>query len=128
MGSLKWVGNELWCACGLQDDKVADIRKVPHVEFCIADHDWDHVRISGVCTVSTDPQDRALFLDLVPTAKGYFSGPDDPNFAVLRTKVERIRYRLHGADNGRKYSEGKKIGWRDAVSAIYHIIRYNLFT
>jgi glycosyltransferase involved in cell wall biosynthesis len=29
--------------------------------------------------------------------------------------------------NGRTYDEGKKIGWRDGLRAIYAIIRYNLF-
>jgi glycosyltransferase involved in cell wall biosynthesis len=29
--------------------------------------------------------------------------------------------------SGRTYAEGKKIGWRDGVAAIGHIIRYNLF-
>jgi len=28
--------------------------------------------------------------------------------------------------SGRTYAEGKKIGWRDGVAAIWHIIRYNL--
>lgn len=30
--------------------------------------------------------------------------------------------------NGRTYDEGKKIGWRDGLRAIYAIIRYNLFS
>ncbi len=29
--------------------------------------------------------------------------------------------------SGRTYAEGKKIGWRDGVAAIFHIIRFNLF-
>ena len=29
--------------------------------------------------------------------------------------------------SGRTYAEGKKIGWRDGVAAISHIIRFNLF-
>jgi glycosyltransferase involved in cell wall biosynthesis len=29
--------------------------------------------------------------------------------------------------NGRTYEEGKKIGWRDGVRAIYVIVKYNLF-
>jgi glycosyltransferase involved in cell wall biosynthesis len=29
--------------------------------------------------------------------------------------------------NGRTYAEGKKIGWRDGVAAIWHILRFNLF-
>jgi hypothetical protein len=28
---------------------------------------------------------------------------------------------------GRDYREGKKIGWKDGVAAIYCIIRYGLF-
>lgn len=30
--------------------------------------------------------------------------------------------------NGRTYEEGKKIGWRDGVRAVYAIIKYNLFS
>lgn len=29
--------------------------------------------------------------------------------------------------HGRTYEEGKKIGWRDGLAAIWHIIKYNLF-
>jgi glycosyltransferase involved in cell wall biosynthesis len=29
---------------------------------------------------------------------------------------------------GRTYAEGKKIGWRDGVAAILHILRYNIFS
>ena len=28
---------------------------------------------------------------------------------------------------GRTYAEGKKIGWRDGVAALWHIVRFNLF-
>jgi glycosyltransferase involved in cell wall biosynthesis len=28
---------------------------------------------------------------------------------------------------GRTYEEGKKIGWRDGVAALWHIVRFNLF-
>jgi hypothetical protein len=28
---------------------------------------------------------------------------------------------------GRTYAEGKKIGWRDGVAALWHIVHYNLF-
>ena len=29
--------------------------------------------------------------------------------------------------SGRTYAEGKKIGWKDGIAAISHIVRYNLF-
>jgi hypothetical protein len=28
--------------------------------------------------------------------------------------------------SGRTYAEGKKIGWKDGVAAIWHIVRFNL--
>ena len=30
--------------------------------------------------------------------------------------------------SGRTYAQGKKIGWRDGVAALGHIIRYNFFS
>jgi len=30
--------------------------------------------------------------------------------------------------NGRTYEEGKKIGWSDGLAALWHIVRYNVFT
>jgi hypothetical protein len=30
--------------------------------------------------------------------------------------------------SGRTYAEGKKITWRDGLAALFHIVRYNLFT
>jgi hypothetical protein len=29
--------------------------------------------------------------------------------------------------HGRTYAEGKKIGWRDGIAALFHIIRYRFF-
>jgi hypothetical protein len=28
----------------------------------------------------------------------------------------------------RRYNEGKKITWKDGISALYHILKYNLFS
>jgi len=28
---------------------------------------------------------------------------------------------------GRTYADGKKIGWKDGVAALWHIVRFNLF-
>ena len=45
-------------------------------------------------------------------------------------KVAKARARIFEVGisyNGRTYEEGKKIGWRDGVRAIYVIVKYNLF-
>lgn len=48
----------------------------------------------------------------------------------LTAKLARRRYRFYEVGisyDGRSYDEGKKIGWRDGVAAIWCILRYGLF-
>jgi glycosyltransferase involved in cell wall biosynthesis len=48
----------------------------------------------------------------------------------ITAKVARLRCRIFEVGisyNGRTYEEGKKIGWKDGVRALYAIIKYNLF-
>ena len=97
MGGWAWVGQELWCATGLQSAKVAEIRKCPHVEYCFMTADGQHVRIAGPCAVSTDPEDKKRLFDTVQMLRNYVDGPDDPNYAVLRLTVESVRWFAGGA-------------------------------
>ena len=48
----------------------------------------------------------------------------------ITAKVARLKCRVYEVGisySGRTYEEGKKIGWRDGVRAIYCILKYNLF-
>jgi glycosyltransferase involved in cell wall biosynthesis len=49
----------------------------------------------------------------------------------LTAKIARIPavkiYEVGISYYGRTYAEGKKIGWRDAVRAVYAIVKYNVF-
>ncbi|MBX9633735.1 MAG: glycosyltransferase family 2 protein [Magnetospirillum sp.] len=50
----------------------------------------------------------------------------------ITAKLSRLRprpriYEVGISYSGRTYEEGKKIGWRDGVRALYCIVRYNLF-
>lgn len=47
----------------------------------------------------------------------------------ITAKVARLHYRIYEVGvsySGRTYSEGKKIGWRDGVHAVWCILKYNL--
>jgi hypothetical protein len=47
----------------------------------------------------------------------------------ITAKVARLGCRVYEVGisySGRTYSEGKKIGWRDGVHAIWCILKYNL--
>jgi glycosyltransferase involved in cell wall biosynthesis len=48
----------------------------------------------------------------------------------ITAKVARLGCRIYEVGisySGRTYSEGKKIGWRDGVRAVWCILKYNLF-
>jgi glycosyltransferase involved in cell wall biosynthesis len=47
----------------------------------------------------------------------------------ITAKVAKLRVRIYEVPisyHGRTYAEGKKIGWKDGVSAIWAIVRFNL--
>ncbi|HUK84208.1 MAG TPA: glycosyltransferase family 2 protein [Verrucomicrobiae bacterium] len=48
----------------------------------------------------------------------------------LTAKLARRRYRFYETDisySGRDYNEGKKIGWKDGLAALWFIFRYRFF-
>jgi glycosyltransferase involved in cell wall biosynthesis len=45
-------------------------------------------------------------------------------FARLRVRIYEVPISYHG----RTYAEGKKIGWKDGVAALWAIVRYNLLS
>lgn len=48
----------------------------------------------------------------------------------LTARIARGHYRIYEVGisyAGRSYAEGKKIGWRDAVAALWHIARFNFW-
>ena len=102
MGSCVWMGNELWAATRAGSDKVLQLRKVPHAEYCFSTSEGKHVRIAGSCTISTDNHDKLQLYEAVPILKKYYSDPSDPGYVVIRMKPERIRLM---AQAGKGYEE-----------------------
>ena len=48
----------------------------------------------------------------------------------ITAKVAKTKCRIYEVGisyNGRRYEEGKKIGWKDGFRALYSIIKYNVF-
>jgi len=46
---------------------------------------------------------------------------------IAKARVLKI-YEVPVSYNPRRYNEGKKITWKDGVSALYHILKYNVFS
>ena len=48
----------------------------------------------------------------------------------VTAKISRLKIRIYEVGisyYGRTFEEGKKIGWKDGIRAIYCILKYNLF-
>lgn len=53
----------------------------------------------------------------------------EPEVTAKMARIPKIRiYEVGISYYGRTYEEGKKIGWKDGVRAIYCILKYNLFS
>jgi len=53
----------------------------------------------------------------------------EPEVTAKVSRIPKIRiYEVGISYYGRTYDEGKKIGWRDGVRAIYCILKYNIFS
>ncbi len=67
--------------------------------------------------------DIAKDLDLKENRFGF-----EPELTAKLSRVPKIRiYEVGISYYGRTYDEGKKIGWKDGIRAIYCTIKYNLF-
>jgi glycosyltransferase involved in cell wall biosynthesis len=51
----------------------------------------------------------------------------EPEITAKIAKLKPRIYEVGISYHGRTYEEGKKIGWRDGVHALYCIVKYNLF-
>jgi glycosyltransferase involved in cell wall biosynthesis len=52
----------------------------------------------------------------------------EPEVTARLAQINARIYEVPISYSGRTYAEGKKIGWKDAVAAFFHIVKYNLFT
>lgn len=91
MGGLAWKDNELLCATFRDSDKVAQLKKVPHAEYCFCDSTGKHIRIAGPCTVSTDSDEKLWLHNERPILKKYFPDPASPEYVIIKMTPNNIR-------------------------------------
>jgi glycosyltransferase involved in cell wall biosynthesis len=63
----------------------------------------------------------------VPILENRFGFEPEITAKIAHMRPRPRIYEVGISYSGRTYEEGKKIGWRDGVRAIYCIVRYNLF-
>jgi hypothetical protein len=68
---------------------------------------------------------REVIQDIVPSLKQKRFGFEPEITAKVARRRLRV-YELSVSYSGRSYAEGKKIGWRDGLKALWCIVRYGL--
>ncbi|MGB7294165.1 MAG: glycosyltransferase, partial [Candidatus Aminicenantales bacterium] len=51
----------------------------------------------------------------------------EPEITVKLAKLRCRIYEVPISYSGRDYAEGKKIGWKDGLAALFHLIRFRFF-
>jgi uncharacterized pyridoxamine 5'-phosphate oxidase family protein len=92
MSAWLWDGDDLIFATFRSSEKVAQVAECPRVEVGFAAPSWIHVRIGGTMELVDDPAAARRLHDANPPLQKMFQTPEDPNFAVLRLKVDSIRH------------------------------------
>lgn len=82
-----------------QARKVAQLREESRVEVLFVDDAHAQVRFDGGASEITDVGEKRRLMDSTLSAdmwKKYFSGPEDPNFALFRITPARIEWNRTG--------------------------------
>ena len=69
---------------------------------------------------------REVVEEVIPKLKQNRFG-FEPEITARVARSKRRIYEMSISYSGRSYEEGKKIGWRDGVSALWCIVRYGIF-
>jgi uncharacterized pyridoxamine 5'-phosphate oxidase family protein len=91
MAGLVWKDNQLLAATFSESDKIKQLKKVPHAEYCFCDSTGKHVRIAGQCSISTDNAEKLWLYNQIPHLAKYFPDPADPRYAVIKMTPDNIR-------------------------------------
>jgi general stress protein 26 len=91
--SMTWVGErELWFATHADSRKVDQIKGDAAVEVSFVDAQGSHVRLAGRASTTQDSADRQKLLKLMPGLAGYFDGPTDSKYLLVKIAIDRIEY------------------------------------
>jgi len=95
---VRWMGAALreepltlYMAAGANSRKMDQIRANKRSQLMFQNSDYSQVAtLCGDCDVAEDMEVKRRVWDGIPGASQFFSGPDDPNFGVVRFVTRRV--------------------------------------
>jgi general stress protein 26 len=91
MAGLVWKDGQLLAATFSDSDKIKQLKKVPHAEYCFCDSTGKHVRIAGQCSISTDSAEKLWLYNQLPHLAKYFPDPASPQYVIIKMTPDNIR-------------------------------------
>jgi uncharacterized pyridoxamine 5'-phosphate oxidase family protein len=91
MAGLVWKDGRLLAATFGDSDKIKQLKKVPHGEYCFCDSTGKHVRIAGQCSISTDSAEKLWLYNQLPHLAKYFPDPADALYVIIKMTPDNIR-------------------------------------
>jgi len=96
---VRWMGAAvveepmtLHLITGRNSRKVEDIAANPNVELLLSRADFSEIlTVAGEAGLAEDDQTKKKVFGAVPGAAEYFTGPGDPNLAVIRMTAGQLR-------------------------------------
>ena len=80
-------------ATGIATNKIAHIRHNSHAQLLFAAPDFLQIAtVFGNAYIEDSPERKRKLWEKFPVMAGYFSGPDDPDFAAIRFLPEYAEY------------------------------------
>ena len=97
--------NKLILALFSHRRSIEQMTQNPLVEFCFVDRKMSYCRIAGKAAVTNSQKNKEIMWDNSPMLRQYFSGPEDPNFALIEVSITEAEA-MSTADQ-----EPQKINW-----------------
>ncbi|MDD5264365.1 MAG: pyridoxamine 5'-phosphate oxidase family protein [Candidatus Bipolaricaulis sp.] len=89
------IDQKFWIATSTRSAKARQMRRNPNVEFCLpldAECGNGYLRIAGLAAPVTDPSTREAIGKEIPFLREFWTGSDDPQFALFRITRVEIEY------------------------------------
>ena len=104
--SMLYLDQRFFLATGNGEEKMKQIAGNPHVEFCLTFHTESgsgYIRGAGVAEIIENLEWKDAVLETAPLFSQYFSGANDPYYALIELKIEAFEYLPAGKDQARHF-------------------------
>ncbi len=97
--------DSIWLSSKSEWSKVKQISENEKVEFTVApksDSTTGSIRITALAEIEEDLKTKEELAKAIPWFNNYWNSPDDPNFTLIKMKLNRVLY--DNPFDGKKYT------------------------